>query len=279
MLFGLAAQAVSWKYGAGSSTRTSLEAASLAVTGAAAAALCLLRSRRTTAERLAWSALAAGVAAYAIGSIVIVTGPPILRGHAPAGVAALRSLLFVGLTVAVVVWTRERLRPIAVDQWVDGALAGIAVAAVGTLLLEPHVFPAGHNAVVISGAVLQPLVVLLVLGFVTATVGIRDWRPSRSHLWVLAALATLLVSSVIFAHDVSGGTYRPGSLVDAAWPLALALLGGGALVTPAHSVYRLSDLPRLVLPGLSRPRCWAFWFSPMRGASFRRRWQLLPWGS
>lgn len=250
LLAGLLLQTVSWTYGAVGSTRPALEAASLAITGLVSAVLCLLRGQATIAERLAWRAVAIGVLGHALGSLLIVTGPPIRDGHAPAGVAALRSLLFIALMVAVVVWTRVRLRPITVEQWVDGALAGVAATAIGALLLQPRVLPAGSRGGAVSGAVVQPLIVLMVLGFVAATVAIRGWRPSAGHVWLLAALGVLFLGSVAFARDVSSGSYRPGGLIDSTWPLGICMIGASSLATPGRPPRRISDMTGLVLPGV-----------------------------
>jgi diguanylate cyclase (GGDEF)-like protein len=229
------------------------------------------------ARRVVWSATWLVLLAYAIGLLLHGTGfsvlvdgwLDILTEVLPAivcwiAVAAARThrlqvaclamaisadaayLAFYPLILsAIVLAVRRELRGIKAAVWFDSILGGLGGACAFAVLLGP-VFkntPGGTFATIVALA--YPMFDLLLVATVVSLAALQGWRLTPAWFWALAGLAVMTVSDLVYTLRIAHGSYLMGSILDAGWPLGLALLAGSS-----HSPTRTRRVQR---PGLAMP--------------------------
>ncbi len=222
--------------------------------GVGVVVLALVRAVQDRRERWAFVALAVAVMSYVVGTMVYQ-----LR-YLPGGDIPFPSwadaawLAFYPATyVATVLLLRRRVRRLPVSVWLDGAVAGLTAAALGTALaFRSLLATTGGSVTVVATTVAYPIADLLLLVLVLGGVAVLGWRGAgAAWWWLVVGLVLFAVTDTVYAVRVAQGTYVDGSLVDAGWPLALLAFAAAACSRPATGVSdRLEGIGVLALPGL-----------------------------
>ncbi len=197
-----------------------------------AAAVCVLKGLVTPDERWIWICFGLGVGAWTAGDIywtvalIDVKHPP-YPSLADAGYL----LVYPFMYVAVLLLVRRRVR-FSNGAWLDGAIGGLAAAALATTILSPALIglTKGDPAVVATNLA-YPLGDVILLSFLIAGVAVAGLRASlrAGGSWVLIGLgiATWGVADAVYLYQQATSTYDGGYL-DSLW-----LIGGIAIAAAA----------------------------------------------
>jgi diguanylate cyclase (GGDEF)-like protein len=204
-----------------------------------ACGFCWWRAWRSPAERLAWLLLGTAQLTLAAGEAIFylwlahLAAPP-YPSAADALWLSCYPLQYAGLGLLV----RRRVRAFPLSLWLDGAIAGLAVAALTAAAVLPPVLASveGANAVATTITLAYPLGDLLLLGIVAVAFGLTGWRPDRTWGLIGAGLAVTAVADVIYNVKVATGAGQSVGWTDALWPAGALLVGWAALVPPGREV-------------------------------------------
>jgi diguanylate cyclase (GGDEF)-like protein len=217
-----------------------------------AVAICIARVCTQRANRLAWALVAFGMLTWTAGDLVWtlwldnLADPPF-----PSLADPLYLAMYPALYAAFMLLIRSQRGRFRTEQWLDGVIIGLALAAVGAGLILPTVLgeSQGHffgDAVNLA----YPLGDLALLVLVVVAFALSSWRPDRLWVWLGAAMAVDAVSDLVFTYMEAKGTYVAGGILDTSWPAAMALVAVASWQSPRR---RDADRPaagvsEIVLP-------------------------------
>jgi diguanylate cyclase len=138
-------------------------------------------------------------------------------------------LLFAGLLLLL----RARLKRLPIALWLDGVIAGSAVAAVAAIASGPYRAATGVSRVQAVLALAFPVGDLLLLAVAVGALSALGSRADRR--WVVVAVGFILyaVADILFMVDSANGTYVRGSTwFDVLRPAAALLLAVASWMTP-----------------------------------------------
>ena len=221
----------------------------------AAGLACLLRARSAGRERAAWIAIGAGILAWAAAEIywtaAIIDDPsPPYPSPADAGYLAYYPLAGAGLLLLV------RARAYALDWrlWMDGAIAALGTAALGTAFVFDFVAEQTSGTTVqVATTLAYPLGDILMFSLVVGVVALTRWRPGRAWSLLLVGLAALAVADVAYTLQSTSLGLPEGIWVEPIYLIGAACLGAQAWQSRTDPI-----LPRagtrgwreLMVPGL-----------------------------
>ncbi|MDX6583171.1 MAG: hypothetical protein QOI10_2355 [Solirubrobacterales bacterium] len=195
---------------------------------ALAAAVCVVRAVQSPAQRWIWLSFGLGLGAWTAGDIYWTEA---LAGvnHAPypsfadLGYVLAYPFLYIGLVLMV----RRQVR-FSAGAWLDGAIGGLAGAALATAILAPALIglTKGDPAVVATNLA-YPIGDVLLLSVLIAGVTVAGLRVGRSWLLIGIGIAAWAVADPIYLYQTATGTYAGGYL-DSLW-----LIGGVAIAAAA----------------------------------------------
>ena len=215
-----------------------------------AAAVMLARGIVGPDERAAWLMLALAAALSAGGDLYYtiafsdtdsVPFPNLSDGFYLA--------FFVPCYVAIFLLLKSRFGSLAPSMWLDGVVAGFAVAAVASALIFQTVVDAtsGSTSAVVTNLA-YPLADFVLLAVVVGALAATGWRLTRTWVFVLAGLTLYAVADSIYLYNTSLGTYVEGTTLDATWPAAAVLLAFAAWQPVERVDARIEGWVALVLP-------------------------------
>jgi GGDEF domain-containing protein len=219
----------------------------------AVAALVLARALLVADERRAWLLLALGIGCYAAGDVyytVVLENASSIPSPAPSD---LMYLLFYPFAYATIVrLVGQHVRDIHPSVWLDGAIGGLTLAAVGSaLVLDPVVNSTHGTLASVATNLAYPLGDLVLIVFVFGVFALTAWRPGRAWMLILLGFSVTAIADSIYLFRVAEGSYRPGTVLDALWPFGLALLALAAWSRPRrHEHDRFGDVAVMVVPCL-----------------------------
>ncbi len=195
---------------------------------ALAAVICLLKAALSPQDRWMWLAFGLGVAAWTAADIYWtavlfdVKKPP-YPSVADAGYLLAYPFMYVGVLLLV----RSRVR-FSAGAWLDGAIGGLAAAALATAILSPALIglTKGDPAAIATNLA-YPLGDVILLSFLVAGFAVTGVRAGRSWLLVGIGIATWGVADAIYLYQTATSSYDGGYL-DSLW-----LVGGIAIAAAA----------------------------------------------
>lgn len=200
----------------------------------AAAALVLARVALVRGERRAWLLLAIGMASFATGDLYFTLTREGWGASPSPSLSDVCYLIFYPCAFAMIVrLVGAHVRELGASVWLDGAIGGLTLAAVGAALVLDPVLQANHGswATVVTNLA-SPLGDLMLGVFVVGVFALTGWRPGRTWLLTALGFAVLVSGDSVYLFKVAEGTYRPGTVLDATWPAGLLLLGLAAWSRP-----------------------------------------------
>jgi two-component system, cell cycle response regulator len=219
----------------------------------AGAASCLLRAALVRDERIPWLIFGIGLAFNAAGEVYysLAFGE---SGDVPSPSLAdlLYLLYYPAAYVALVMLVRRRVDRFGAAQWLDGAIAAIASAAlIAALAFEPIARDASSgSAGAIATNFAYPVGDLILLAIVVGAFGLANWRPGRGWLLLGIGLAASAVADTSYLYTTANGTYRVGGLIDSIWLVAALAIGASAWqpTAPRSTKPRMKAKRVLVIP-------------------------------
>jgi diguanylate cyclase (GGDEF)-like protein len=190
----------------------------------AGAALCLARARRVPADRLVWSLLGAGVAAYGLASVAAhlssraLDDPPLVSY---AGWLAFYAAAY----PALVVLLRDRIRPFTLSFCLDGVLGGLTMATLCAALVVTDLQDVAPLKAV--AGLTFPCADLVLASILLWACAMTGWRAAQLW-WLIAAMATAAVGDVVQDAAILHGHFGPLDWTTAAFPLAMLMVGVAA---------------------------------------------------
>ena len=212
----------------------------------AVAIFCLARVVTRPGNRAAWLAVGLGISSFAIGdtyfSYVLPGGP----SFADIGYIGLYPLIYLGLGLLLRSRTLDENR----SFWLDGTVAGLAMAAVAAaLLFSTIVDTTGGDFWTVVTNLSYPLGDLGLMVIVLATLGLTGWQIDRVWGCALAGCAVFAVTDSVYLYQTAEGTYVQSTILDAGWPAGLFLFALAAWQPKRAVVHRrLEGFRILVVP-------------------------------
>ncbi len=217
--------------------------------------VCLLRANRSTAYRRSWRVLAFGLALYGLGDVYLAA---FVGGHGSKAVNnmddaanVVPNVFWIGFYVCAFVALLLVMRDIAerlpLSVWLDGIVGGLAVAALAAALVGPVMSMDASGVVSVVVTVAYPILDILLLLVATAVLAMFNWRPPAGLWFFVGGLALFGVADIAFVFMVQHNEYTPGTVLDAAWLLATAVM---ALAPGRSRKPTGTPLPNAVLLGI-----------------------------
>lgn len=217
-----------------------------------AVAVCAARVLRKREDRWPWALVTFGLLAWTGGDLLWtvwlgnLSNPPF-----PSIADALYLSMYPAMYVALMLLMRSRLRRLGAAQWLDGAVVGLTVTALGAALIFPTVVGTSHGRFVEDAVNLSyPLGDFTLLVFVIVAFALVGWRPGRVWLWLGAGIIVSAVADLIYVYQAAKGTYVAGTLLDTLWPASMSLFSLAAWQPVKRRVPHTAGAPHTILLAL-----------------------------
>ena len=198
---------------------------------------CLWRGVAVRANRAAWLALGMSLAFWGAGDIY---WSAVVQHQHPQPYPSVADLLYLAsyppYYVGVMLFVRARISHAPMSMWMDGAIGGLAMAALAAAVLTPALVGLTEgSASVVATNVAYPLADLTLFLFVVGAWFVLGGRGGREWTLVTAGLLTLGIADSIYLYQVAVGSYSPGTLLDALWLINAAVLSIAAWTAPTRA--------------------------------------------
>jgi two-component system, cell cycle response regulator len=189
---------------------------------------CLIRASDYRRERAAWLLIGLSILCWGAAEVywtAAIEDNPSAPYPSPADVGYLvfYPLAYAGLVMLV----RARAHEINWRLWMDGLIAALGTAALGTAFVFDFV------ADQTSGTTLETLTTLSypigdigMLALVVGVVALTGWRPGRTWSLLLAGLAALVIADIAYTLQATEGALPGGEWVNPIYLIAAVCLGG-----------------------------------------------------
>jgi two-component system cell cycle response regulator len=204
----------------------------------AAGLTCLLRSLSAGEERGAWLAIGAAILCWGASEIywtAAILDDPSPPYPSPADVGYLLFYPLAGLGLALLV----RARASALDWrlWMDGAIAALGTAALGTAFVFDFVVDqTTETGLQLATTLAYPLGDIILFSLVVGVVALTRWRPGRAWSLLLVGLAALALADVAYTLQATDLGLPEGAWIDPIYLIAAACLGAQAWQTRTEAL-------------------------------------------
>jgi two-component system cell cycle response regulator len=196
----------------------------------AAGVVCIARGWSRRSERLAWILFGAAVVSWGVGNTiwtfayVDLPAPPY-----PSVADAFWLAVYPPFYVALLLLLHSRMGGIRRSLWLDGVIASLAVAAVGTAVVFQAVLDAtsGSKAAVATN-LSYPLADLTMIALVVCVLAVSGWQIGRAWGLFAAGLLVFSVSDCLYLFQTAAGSYVAGGPTDLGWVGGCVLLAWAA---------------------------------------------------
>jgi diguanylate cyclase (GGDEF)-like protein len=175
--------------------------------------------------------MAAGAMLYTLADLVYLYHDQNLKPiPSPAPSDALFLSCNVAFIIGFAILTQSSFGRVHASVRLDGAIAGLAIAAVaGVIWFEPVLHVSGRP---LQAAVdlAYPVCALVLLAILVAGLAPHRYRPNRTSILLMIGVALSVVGSVIFLNQSADGTYVAGTLVGESWLMSFYFIGLAASV-------------------------------------------------
>ena len=193
-------------------------------------ALCLLAAATRHRERGGWTLIGLGLLLWSGGDLVWTLWlTPLADPPYPSVADGLYLGSYVAIYAGLLLLLRGRVGTIRPAQWLDGAVGGLAAAAVAAALVFPALAGITEGKTIdVAFNLAYPVCDVLLLTLIVMAFGVNRWRVDRS--WLLLGLGQLtnVVADSAFSYQSAVGSYVTGSWVDTLWPVGITLTAAAA---------------------------------------------------
>ncbi len=228
-----------------------------------AVALCGARAVMRRRDRAAWFAVTIGMAMFAAGDMYY----SLVWGDAnvvpvPSLADGLYLSFYPAVYIGIGLLLRSRVSRLPGGLWLDGAIGGLAVAALGAALVFGAVLSNTHGApLTVATNLAYPLADLLLLGILVGIMALTGF--SLRGQWPVIAIGFIVfaIADSIYLVQTANGTYASNGLLDVGWPAAMSIIAVGAWRRPAgRARARIEGFGIFLLPSVAAVACLALEF-------------------
>ncbi|MGH2926316.1 MAG: bifunctional diguanylate cyclase/phosphohydrolase [Solirubrobacterales bacterium] len=216
-----------------------------------ATATCFVGAATLRDQRGVWAAFGLGLLFWTAGDLywtlvytnVASTPYPSL---ADAGYLAALPCFYVGIALLI----KRRVGHFTLASWLDGAIGGLAAAALGTALLAPALvgLTKGSAAAVLTNLA-YPLGDVLLVAFILGALVVSGLRGAGAFLAIIAGLITWTIGDGVYLYQQATSAYGGGWL-DEVWLIGPLLIASGVALNVTHAPRRRAYSAQLALPAL-----------------------------
>jgi diguanylate cyclase (GGDEF)-like protein len=212
-----------------------------------------VRVRGQRDDRAGWVLMAAAIATWSAADVIDLAGRAGVLGSAapvPFWVATYL-LLYAGLVILI----RPLLARREAALWLDGLVAGIAIAVLVALAAQGLRTTIHQSGIQLFITVGYPVADVVLVGMTLGACAMTAWRPPPAWPWLVAGMCGMLVADVWYAVTwmTDGYAYGDGAPLEGAWTLALVAFAMAAwqpavpAVRPPVRLWGSSAVPGAVL--------------------------------
>jgi two-component system, cell cycle response regulator len=188
---------------------------------------CLMRASDYRRERTAWLLIGAAILCWGAAEVywtLFIEGNPSAPYPSPAdvGYLAFYPLAYAGLAMLV----RARAHEINWRLWMDGLIAALGTAALGTAFVFD--FVANHatgSTLEVLTTLSYPLGDVVMLAMAVGVVALTGWRPGRTWSLLLAGLSALVIADIAFTLQSTDAALPGGEWINPIYLIAAVCLG------------------------------------------------------
>jgi diguanylate cyclase (GGDEF)-like protein len=202
----------------------------------AAGIACVIRASDYRREHAAWLLVGLAILCWGAAEVywtAFIEGNPSAPYPSPAdiGYLAFYPLAYAGLVLLV----RARAHEINWRLWMDGTIAALGTAALGTAFVFDFVAgKATGTTLEVATTLAYPLGDIGMVALVVGVVALTGWRPGRTWSFLLAGLSALVIADIAYTLQTTGATLPSGNWIDPIYLIA-AVCFGAAVWQPAEA--------------------------------------------
>ena len=188
---------------------------------------CLIRASDYRREHAAWLLIGLAILSWGAAEVywtAFIEGNPSAPYPSPAdvGYLAFYPLAYAGLAMLV----RARAHEINWRLWMDGLIAALGTAALGTAFVFDFVAKSATGTTLeVVTTLSYPLGDIAMLSMVVGVIALTGWRPGRTWSLLLAGLAALVIADIAFTLQSTDATLPGGEWIDPIYLIAAVCLG------------------------------------------------------
>jgi diguanylate cyclase (GGDEF)-like protein len=197
---------------------------------------CMIRASDYPREHAAWLLIGLAILSWGAGEVywtAFIEGNSSAPYPSPAdvGYLAFYPLAYAGLTMLV----RARAHEINWRLWMDGTIAALGTAALGTAFVFDFVAEkATGTPLEVATTLAYPLGDIGMVALVVGVVALTGWRPGRTWSLLLVGLSALVIADVAYTLQTTDATLPSGNWIDPIYLIAAVCLGA-AVWQPAEA--------------------------------------------
>lgn len=197
---------------------------------------CLIRASDYPREKAAWLWIGAAILSWGAAEVywtIFIEGNASAPYPSPAdvGYIAFYPLSYVGLAMLV----RARAHEIKWRLWMDGLIAALGTAALGTAFVFDFVAGKATGTMLERLTTLSyPLGDIAMLSMVVGVIALTGWRPGRTWSLLLAGLSALVIADIAYTLQSTEGALPGGEWINPIYLIAAVCLGA-AVWQPAEA--------------------------------------------
>jgi two-component system, cell cycle response regulator len=136
--------------------------------------------------------------------------------------------------------------------WLDGAIGGLAIAAAAVaFVFDQLLIASGSDILSVATNLAYPVADTALVMLTVAVIGLNGWQLQRGWLLLGLGFVTFGVIDSIYLVGVADGTWVPGNIGEAGWPLAMLLLASAAWAqSTGEETDRVYGMRLLLVPSL-----------------------------
>jgi len=216
---------------------------------------CLIRASDYPREKAAWLWIGASLLSWGLGEVywtIFIEGNASAPYPSPAdiGYLAFYPLAYIGLAMLV----RARAHEIKWRLWMDGLIAALGTAALGTAFVFDFVAEKATGTTLEKLTTLSyPLGDIAMLSMVVGVIALTGWRPGRTWSLLLAGLSALVIADIAYTLQSTEGALPGGEWINPIYLIAAVCLGAAvwqpaeaAEITSSHE----NDRREIIVPAL-----------------------------
>ena len=200
---------------------------------------CFVHAALVRDQRAAWIAFGLGLLSWTVGDLYwTLVYTDVARVPYPsladAGYLTALPCFYVGIALLI----KHRMGHFTAASWLDGAIGGLAAAALGSALLGPALVGLTNgNAPAVLTNLAYPLGDILLISFILGALVVSGFRGAGAFLAIAAGLIVWTLGDGLYLYQEATASYNGGWL-DEVWVLGALVIASGAALTFNHQSER-----------------------------------------